>query len=249
MCIRDSKRTGNGYGPCSAICPISFRLITFEIRRIARKADHSRDHQGCANKYCFSSFPFSATLKSSKFQVVQGISIAKSAIVSKTTNTSRNIVPFEKEKNRSPAYRRKESFGHLYFDTCWMENLKDWNINDVPGSVFCLFLLHFLFCNKSVYQITCRTPTAVEIRCLNSPVMILPFKTLKYHYSWLPGIWKQRCREYSPFFFSPETPAPKNNRFRGIMLLRIRSVMYTRRNMYLGAGENMWWKNLNELYE
>ena len=177
------------YGPCSTLCRISFRLliITFEIRRIAGKADHSRDHQGCANKCCFCSFLFSATLKSSKFQVVKGIIIAKSAIVSKTTNTSRNIVPFEKEKNRSPAYRRKESFGHLYFDTCWMENLKDWNINDVPGSVFCLFLLHFLFSNKSEYQITCRTSTAVEIRFPDIPVIIQPFKTLKYHYLWLFG--------------------------------------------------------------
>ena len=61
-------------------------------------------------------------------------------------------------------------------------------------------------------------------------------------------IWKQKCREYSPFFFSPETPAPKNNRFRGIMLLRIRSVMYTRRNMYLGAGENMKKKKLHGVY-
>ena len=47
-------------------------------------------------------------------------------------------------------------------------------INDVPGSVFYPFLLHFffsIFC-KSEYQITCRTPTAVEIRCLNNRVLI-----------------------------------------------------------------------------
>ena len=122
---RKNKRTGNGYGPCSAICPISFRLITFEIRQIAIKADHSRDHQGCANKYCFSSFSFSATLKSSRFQVVKGIIMAKSAVVHKTTNTSRNIVPIENTTIISPAYRRKESSGHLYFYMCWMENLRD----------------------------------------------------------------------------------------------------------------------------
>ena len=41
------------YGTCSAICPISFRLITFEIRQIARKADDNCDHQGYASKRCF----------------------------------------------------------------------------------------------------------------------------------------------------------------------------------------------------
>ena len=123
------------YGLCSTVCPIRFRLITFEIRRIARQADHSRDHQGCANKCCCSTSSFSATLKASKFQVVKGIILAKSAIVNKTMNTSRNVVPIEK-KNRSRAYRRKESFGHLNLYICWMENLKDWNRNDVPGSVF-----------------------------------------------------------------------------------------------------------------
>ena len=124
-CSIKTTKTKNTYGPCSTICPISFRLITFEIRRIAIRADHSRDHHGCANKYCFSCFSFSATLKSSKFQVVKGIIIAKSAIVNKTTNTSRNIVPSEEKKIRSPAYRRKESFGHLYFYICWIENLRD----------------------------------------------------------------------------------------------------------------------------
>ena len=200
--------------PCSTICPVSFRLITFEIRWIARQADHSRHHQGCANKYCFGSFSFSATLKSSKFQVVNGIIVAKSAILNKTTNTSRIFVPVEKKIIRSPAYRRKESFGHFYFYICWMENLKDWNINDVPGSIFCPFLLHFWFSNKSEYHITCRTPTAVEIRRLNSPVTILPFKTLKYHYFMI--IWKERCREYSPFCFcSQKHLRRRNNRFRG----------------------------------
>ena len=183
--LNQNNKTKNTYGPCSTICPISFRLITFEIRQIAIKADHSRDHQGCANKYCFSSFSFSATLKSSRFQVVKGIIMAKSAVVHKTTNTSRNIVPSEEKKIRSPAYRRKESFGHLYFYICWIENLRDWNINDVPGSVFGLFL--HCFSIKSEYQITCRTPTAVEIRCLNSPVIILPIKILRYQYLWLFG--------------------------------------------------------------
>ena len=70
-----------------------------------------------------------------------------------------------------------------YFYICRMENLEDLNINDVPGSVFRLLLLHFLFSIKSEYQIICRTPTAVEIRCLNSPVTILPFETWKYRYS------------------------------------------------------------------
>ena len=95
-----------------------------------------------------------------------------------------------------------------------MENLKDWNINDVPGSVFCLFLMHFLFSNKSGYQITCRTPTAVEIRCLNSPgpVIILPFKTLKYHYLRLFG---NKYAGNTRLFFPPETTAQKNNRFGG----------------------------------
>ena len=115
------ERNTNGYDPCSTICPISLRLITFERRRIARKADHSRGHQGCANKYCFSSFSFSATLKSSKFQVVEGIIIAKSAVVNKTIDTSRNLAPTGK-KNRSPAYRRNRLD---YFYICWMENLKD----------------------------------------------------------------------------------------------------------------------------
>ena len=154
---------------CSTICPISFRLITFEIRQIAIKADHSRDHQGCANKYCFSSFSFSATLKSSRFQVVKGIIMAKSAVVHKTTNTSRNIVPIENTTIISPAYRRKESSGHLYFYMCWMENLRDWNVDDVPGSVFfsCFFLI-FVFSFKSEYQIIIyRIPTAVETRCLS----------------------------------------------------------------------------------
>ena len=93
----NSKTTYHTYGPCSTICRIGFRLITFETRRIARKAYHSRDHQGCANKSCFSSFSFSTTLKSSQFQVVNGIIIAKSATVNKTPNTSRNIVPIEKK--------------------------------------------------------------------------------------------------------------------------------------------------------
>ena len=165
-CAQCSGRYISGM-ECSTVCPICFRLITFEIRRIARQADHSRDHQGWANiQQCFSSFSFSATLKSSKFQVVKGMIIAKSSIiVNKTTNISRNIVPIEKKTNRSPAYRRKESFGHLCFYICWMENLKDWKINNVSGSVFCPFR-RFLFSNKSEYQITCRTPTAVEIRCL-----------------------------------------------------------------------------------
>ena len=92
------EKNRNYSGPCSTICPISFRLITFEIRRIARKAVHSRDHQGCANKYVFLSFSFWATLKSSKFQVVKAIIIAKSAVVHKTTNTLRHIVPIEKTK-------------------------------------------------------------------------------------------------------------------------------------------------------
>ena len=45
----------------------------------------------------FRSFSFSATLKSSKFQVAKGMIIAKSAVVNKTTNISRNIVPIEKK--------------------------------------------------------------------------------------------------------------------------------------------------------
>ena len=113
------------YGPCITICPISLRLLTFEIRRIARNADHSRDRHGCANKYCLTSSSFWATLKSSKFQVVKGIIIAKSAIVNKITNTSRNIVPIERKIYRSPAYRRKKPFGHLYFYICFVDNLKE----------------------------------------------------------------------------------------------------------------------------
>ena len=177
---RKWNKSNSVYGPCSTICPISFRLITFEIRRIARKADHSsRDHQGCANKICFGSFPFSASLKRSKFQVVKITFIAKSAVVNITTNSLRNV-PIEK-KNRSPAYLYKKSFGHLYFvDIYWVQMLKDSNINDVPVSVVCLFHVHFWFSNKSEYHITCTTPTAVEIRCPNSAVIILPFETLKY---------------------------------------------------------------------
>ena len=45
---------------------------------------------------------------------------------------------------------------------------------------------------------------------------------------------------FAIFVFFPETPAPKNNRFRGT--LKIRSVMYARRNMYLGAEEKMFLK-------
>ena len=37
-------------------CPTCFRLITFEIRRVARHAKHTRDHQGWANIFCCSSF-------------------------------------------------------------------------------------------------------------------------------------------------------------------------------------------------
>ena len=43
-------------------------------------------------------------------------------------------------------------------------------------------VLHFWFPIKSEYQITCRTSTAVEIRFPDIPVIIQPFKTLKYHY-------------------------------------------------------------------
>ena len=125
--LRDKKSTW--YGPCSTICPTSFRLITFEIRWIARKDYHSCDHQDCANNYsyCFSSFSLSAALQSSKFQVVKSMIVSKSAtsIVNKTTNTSRSFVPIEKNKIRSPAYSRNESFGHRCFYMCWMQNLKD----------------------------------------------------------------------------------------------------------------------------
>ena len=71
--IHEDERRKSTFGPCSTVCPFGFRLRTFEIRRIARQADHSRDHQGCANKYIFSSFSLSATVKSSKFKVVKGI--------------------------------------------------------------------------------------------------------------------------------------------------------------------------------
>ena len=114
---------GISYGPCSTVCPICFRLITFEIRRVARNAEHSRNHQGWANKYCFFSFFFSATLKSSKFQVVECIITAKSTIFYKTVNISRNIVAMRKKKIRWPVTRWKESFGDLYFHICWMETL------------------------------------------------------------------------------------------------------------------------------
>ena len=72
-------------------------------------------------------------------------------------------------------------FIRLPVTICWMEDLKYLNINDVPGPVFCLFLIHVLL--SSEYEITCRTPIAVEIRCANSLVIMLPFKTLKDQYS------------------------------------------------------------------
>ena len=53
---------------------------------------------GLREQICSSSFSFSVTLKSSKFQVVKVMIITKSAIINKTTNNSRNIVPIWKKK-------------------------------------------------------------------------------------------------------------------------------------------------------
>lgn len=95
------------YGPCGINYPIRFRLVTLEVRRIARKADRSsRDHQGCANKYCFSSFSISAALiKSSEFQVVEGRLIPKSASLTKPRIPCEILFSIEKKK-RSTAVDR-----------------------------------------------------------------------------------------------------------------------------------------------
>ena len=110
-----SKKTYT-YCPFSSVCPTCFRLITFEIRRIARHAKHTH-HQGWANIFRCSSFFLSATVKSRKLQVVKDVIMAKSANVYKTTNISRNIVPIKRTKIRSPAYRKgivwKPWFQHL----------------------------------------------------------------------------------------------------------------------------------------
>ena len=45
-------------------------------------------------------------MKSRKLQVVKGVILAKSADVYATTNVSRNIVPIERTKIRSPEYRK-----------------------------------------------------------------------------------------------------------------------------------------------
>lgn len=39
------------YDPCTAVCPIYFRLTFFGIRRIVRQGHHNRYHQGWTNEY------------------------------------------------------------------------------------------------------------------------------------------------------------------------------------------------------
>lgn len=60
---------------------------------------------------------------------------------------------------------------------------KTFNNNDVPGSVCCLFLLHFGFSKISEYQIICTTTMAVKIRFLNSLLVKRPpLLTLNNHF-------------------------------------------------------------------
>ena len=69
---------------CRTVWLIWFRIITFELRRIARiarRADRGRDHRGCVDKYCFSTFGFSATLNPSKLQVVKVIVVVVIVVV------------------------------------------------------------------------------------------------------------------------------------------------------------------------
>ena len=66
-----SKKTYT-YGPCGSVCPTCFRLVTFEIRRTARQADHTRDHQGWANVNCFRSFFFLGYSKTKEVPDCQG---------------------------------------------------------------------------------------------------------------------------------------------------------------------------------
>ena len=96
--VKKKKIAPGVYGLCSTICPIRFRPIPFKIQRIVGNADHSRDHRGCAKQYCFSIFYFWASLKSSRFQVVKGIIIAKSVIVNKP-RTPREILYKLKKQN------------------------------------------------------------------------------------------------------------------------------------------------------
>ena len=85
-------------------------------------------------------------------------------------------------------------------------------------------------------------PIAVEVCCLNNPVIILSFKTLNNHDFWFFG---NTVAGNIRRIFYLETPAWKNNRVRGDFenSWKIRSVMYTsccaRRNVYLGAGGNV----------
>ena len=111
---------------------------------------------------------------------------------------------------------------------------------------FCPFLLHFRFLINRNIRSRAETPTAVEIRCTNSPVIILPFITLKYHYLRLFGNKDaENVRHFFLFVFS-ETPARKNIRFRGSFENPIGYTDQKKHSTY-GAWENMFLKKLHGL--
>ena len=91
---KNKKQNSKGYGPWTTICATCFWIITFEIRPLERQDDHSSDHQGWANKYCFGSF-FSCTPKSSKLQLNK---CTKSATYPKTLTISLKFVSIKKGK-------------------------------------------------------------------------------------------------------------------------------------------------------
>ena len=59
-----ARRFWVSYSPCRAVCPLCFRLITFEILRIEKNIDGSHDRQGRGNHIPHFDF-FLPSLKSS----------------------------------------------------------------------------------------------------------------------------------------------------------------------------------------